>query len=83
MDNNFKSEFLIYFTNSWFCSIILNKTGNLFPAHAPDYVCPAGPTSWSVTLLLNSTSPNIVPVCKVMFPGSLHPLIFQNLKNIN
>ena len=43
------------------------------PVPAPDCLCPAGPTSWSVTFLLNRTSPNILPLRKVMFPGSLHP----------
>ena len=48
----------------------------LFPAPAPalNCLCPAGQTSWSVFLLLNRTSPNILPVCKVTFLGSLHPL---------
>ena len=66
--------FHYFFTNSWSCSIILNRTRNILPAPAPDCLCPAGLPSWSVTFLLNRTSPNILPLCKVMFPGSLLPL---------
>ena len=69
------NKFVLFFTNPWSCSIILNRTRNLFPAPAPNCLCPAGATSWSVTLLLNKTSPNILPLCKVMFPGSLHSLL--------
>ena len=30
---------------------------------------PAGLPSWSVTPILNRTSPNILPLCKVFFPS--------------
>ena len=70
-------SFHYFFTNSWSCSIILNRTRNILPAPAPDCLCPAGLPSWSVTFLLNRTSPNILPLCKVMFPGSLHPNVRQ------
>ena len=39
-----------------------------------DCICPAHLTFWPVTLFLNRTSPNILPLCKVLFPGSNHPL---------
>ena len=60
-----------------FISIIVHQALVLFnySAPAPNCLCSAGPTPWSVTLLLNRTSCNILmPLCKVMFPGSLHPL---------
>ena len=38
-------------------------TRNLCLNHASDCLCQAGPTSWSVTLLLNRNSPNIMPLC--------------------
>ena len=44
------------------------------PAPAPYCLCQAGLPSWSVTPLMNRTSPNILILCKVLFPGSLHPL---------
>ena len=44
------------------------------PAPAPDCLCQADLPSWSVTPLMNRTSPNILLLCKVLFPGSLHPL---------
>ena len=78
MDYSFKyylKDCSLFFTNSWSSSTILNRTSNIFPAPAPDCHYPAGLTSWSVTILLNRTSPNILPLCKVIFPGSLHPLI--------
>ena len=50
-------------------------TRNLFPAPAPDCLCPAGPTPWSVTLILNRNSSNIMPLCKVMFPSSIQSLL--------
>ena len=66
---------LNYFeASSWSCSITLNKTRNPSPAPAPDCLCQAGPTPCSVTLLLNRTIRNILPLCTIMFPGSLHPL---------
>ena len=65
------NDFQLFFTNSWPCSIILNKTRNIFSAPAPDCLCPAGLPSWSCYLLLNRTSPNILPVSKILFPGSL------------
>ena len=43
------------------------------PAPAPDCLCQAGLPTWSVTPLMNRTSPNILLLCKVLFPGSLHP----------
>ena len=43
-------------------------------ALALDCLFPTGLTSWSVTLFFNRTIPNILPLCKVMFPGSLLPL---------
>ena len=43
-------------------------------ALALDCLCPTGLTSWSVTLFSNRTILNILPLCKVMFPGSLLPL---------
>ena len=66
----------LYF--SWSCSFILNKTRNFFHAPAPDCLCPAGLPFWSSTLFLNRTRKNILLLCNVFFPGSLHPL--QNLK---
>ena len=71
----FVYSFKLLCTNSWSCSIILNRTRNLFPAPAPDCLCLAGLPSWSGTLFLNRTSENILPLCKVLFPGSLHPLM--------
>ena len=56
---------------------------NLFPAPAPNCLCPTGPTSWSVTLFSNRTSPNILPLCKIMFPGSLHPLTTTTINTCN
>ena len=41
------------------------------PSPSPNCLCPAGPTSWSVTLRLKRTNSNILPLCKVMLPGSL------------
>ena len=69
-----QNKFELFYASSWSCSIIFNRTRNPYPATAPDCPCQAGPTPWSVTLLVNRTSPNILPLCKVMFPGSLHPL---------
>ena len=43
---------------SWFCSFILTRTKN----------------PWSLTLILNRTTLNIQPICKVMFLGFLNPL---------
>ena len=48
---------------------------NPFHAPSPNCLCQAGPTPRSVTILFNRTSPHILPLCKVMLPGSLHPLI--------
>ena len=62
-------------TKSWSCPINLNRIRNLFPAPAPDCLCPTGLPSWWVTLLINSTSPYILPFCKGLFPVSLHPLL--------
>ena len=46
------------------------------PAPAPDCLCQAGLPSWSVTPLMNRTSRNILLLCIVLLPGSLHPLIY-------
>ena len=72
--NYSKYNFHYFNASSWSCSIILNKTRNPYAAPAPTCLCQAGPTPWSDTLLLNRTSPNILPLCKIMLPGSLHPL---------
>ena len=72
--NDQKITFYLFCTKSGSCSIILSRTKNLFPAPAPDCLCTAGLRSWSGTLFLNSTSKNILPLCNVLFPGSLHPL---------
>ena len=69
-----KMTFTYCFTKSWYCLIILNRTRNFFPAPAPNCICPAGLPSWSVTIILNRTSPYILPLCKVLFPGSHLPL---------
>ena len=53
----------------------MNRTRNFFCAPAPYCLCPEALPSWSVTLLMNRTSPYILPLCKVLFPGSLHPLL--------
>ena len=44
------------------------------PAPADNCLCQAGLSSWSVTPLMNRTMTNILLLCKVLFPGSLHPL---------
>ena len=56
------------------CLIIMNRTRIISPAPAPDCLCPAGPTHWSLTFFFNRTSQNILFLWKVMFPGSIHPL---------
>ena len=47
-----------------------------------DYLCPAGPTSWSGNLLLNRISPNILPLCKVMFPDTILILGDTNISDV-
>ena len=69
-----KVSFYLFYARSCSCSIMLNKTRVSLPALTPDCLCPACLTSWSVTLHLNRTIPNILPLCKVTIPGSLHPL---------
>ena len=48
--------------------------GIFLSALALDFLCPPGLTTWFVTFLLDRIIPNILPLCKVMFLGSLHPL---------
>ena len=73
--NWFKMPFNYLDDGSWSCLIILNRTRNLSPAPASNCLCTAGPTPWSLTLLLNKTISNILPLYKIILPGCLHPLI--------
>ena len=78
MIKNYFFFFFFFFYKFMSCSIILNRTRNLFHAPAPDCLCPAGLPSWSGTIFLNRTRTYILPLCKVLFSRSLHPL--QKLK---
>ena len=57
----FKTTSHYFHVSSWSCLIILNRTRDLFPSLAPDCLCPASLTRWSITLLLNKASPNSLP----------------------
>ena len=63
-----------FYSSSWSCFINPNRTRVSLSALAPDCLCQAGPTPWSVIPILNRTILAILVLCKVMFTGSPHPL---------
>ena len=82
IDDNYGLQFLkwlkITFTYFFYQFLVLlnysERDQESLPASPPDCLCQTGLTYWSVTPPMNRTIPNILLLCKVLFPGSLHPL---------
>ena len=74
--NSFQNDLKWLLTIFYQFLVLLNyseQDQDSLPAPAPDCLCQAGLPSWSVTPLINRTSPNTLLLCKVLFPSSLHP----------